>query len=69
MVAWLKNFDLIANLEGILDGASLIPLFLEGDVLALYLALSDKDKDTEMLKIRLMRAFSESPCKAYEKLK
>ena len=50
--------------------ASMILLFLEGDTLALYLELSDKDKKySEMIRIWLKRAFSESPCKIYEKLK
>ena len=50
--------------------ASLIPLFLESDVLALYLELSGEDKkDTEIIRIRLLGAFSKIPCKACEKLK
>ena len=36
----------------------------------MYLDLSDEDKkDAEIIRLRLMRAFSESPCMAYEKLK
>ena len=56
MIAWLKKADLVANLEGIPYVVSLIPLFLEGDALALYLVLSDEDKkDTEMIRIWLIR--------------
>ena len=70
VIAWLKKVDLLANLEVILAVGLLIPLFLEGDALALYLELSDKGKqDVEMIRVWLMRAFSKSPCKVYEKLK
>ena len=75
VIAWLKKVDLVANLEGILSVALLIPLFLEGDALTLDLELGDEDKkDAEriiiiIIIIQLMRMFSRSSCEGYEKLK
>ena len=70
VIAWLKKVDLVASPKGIPNVASLIPLFLEGDALVLYLELSDEDKkDANIIRIQLMRRFSKNPCEAYEKFK
>ena len=67
---WIKKVELVAKLKNITDLASFLPLFLEGDALALYLELSeDEQQNAEIIKIRLKRAFAESPCEAMEILK
>ena len=69
VVSWLKKAKLVARLQGVKDLAAFVPLFLEGDALALYLQLSDE----EQLKIgsiekRSLEAFTDSPFVAYGKL-
>ena len=70
VVAWLKKVDLVARLQKIDDVASVIPLFLEGDALALYLEMSEHEQeDADMIRLRLKKAFAEGVFDAYEKLK
>ena len=53
-MAWLKKAELVAKLMEIKDLASFIPLFLEGNALALYLEMSEEDqKDEGKIKSRL----------------
>ena len=44
VVAWIKKVKLVARLKRVNDVASLLPLYLEGDALALYLEMSDDDQ-------------------------
>jgi len=70
VIAWLKKVQLVAKLQKITDVATMIPLFLEGDALALYLEMSERDQeDADLIRSRLISAFAEGPFVAYEKLK
>lgn len=42
VVSWLKKVSLVAKLKDVTDLASFIPLYLEGDALALYLELPEE---------------------------
>ena len=42
VVSWLKKVTLVAKLQKLSDFASFIPLYEEGDPLALYLELSEE---------------------------
>ena len=70
VVAWIKKVELVAKLQKIEDVATVIPLFLEGDALAMYLEMSDRDQeDAERIRLKLTKAFAEGPFEAYERLK
>ena len=70
IMAWLAKVELVAKLTKTSDVASLIPLYLEGGALAVYLELSTEDQqDVQKLKKALMRAFSDSPFTAFNKIK
>lgn len=56
---------MVAKLQKVPDIVSFLPLFLQADVLALYLKMSDED----MIETRLKKAFTEGSFEAYEKLK
>ena len=43
-VAWLAKAKLIARLAKITDLACFVPLYLEGDALAVYLEMSDTEQ-------------------------
>lgn len=69
VVAWLKKVKLVAKLQKITDLASLLPLYLEGDALALYLELSDKEQgDAKEIERKLLEAFTDSEFVAFGKL-
>ncbi len=44
LMAWLAKLKLVVRLQKIPDLANVIPLFLEGDALALYLQLIVEDQ-------------------------
>ena len=68
-VAWLKKIQLVAKLQNITDLASFLPLYLEGEALALYLAMDSTDQlDIEEIEKRLKVAFSDYMSTAYAKL-
>ena len=70
VVAWIKKVELVAKLQKIEDVATVIPLFLEGDALALYLEMNERDQeDADKIRNKLKKAFAEGPFEAYEKLK
>lgn len=70
VVAWLKKAKLVASLMEIKDVASFIPLYLEGDAMALYLEMSEEDqKKVEKIESRLKEAFAQGRFEAYGKLK
>lgn len=67
--AWLKKVKLVAKLQKITDVASFLPLFLEGDALALYLELDESEQATlEKIEEKLKFAFTDSKFTAYNKL-
>lgn len=69
VVAWLKKITLVAKLQKISDLASFIPLYLEGDALALYLELSEKDQESaEKIQEKLKVAFTDDAFSAFGKL-
>ena len=68
--AWLTKVELVARLTDIKDVALLIPLYLEGGALAVYLELpAVEQSNLEKLKNRLIQAFSDSQFIAYSKLR
>ena len=69
VVAWLKKVSLVAKLQKITDLASFLPLFLEGDALALYLEMNESDQgDADKVQEKLKLAFSDDAFSAYAKL-
>ena len=70
VVARLRKVDLVVKLHNVDNVATVIPLFLEGDALALHLELSDWDQEgVDIIHTRLKQVFAEGPYEAYEKLK
>ena len=70
IVAWLSKIELVAKLSNIKEVADLVPLYLEGGALALYLELEDSKKsDFSLLSKELLRAYSDSEFVSYSKLK
>ena len=69
VVAWIKKVELVAKLQKVTDLASFLPLFLEGDALALFLQMEASDQaDPEKIKDKLLNAFSDGPHVAYAKM-
>ncbi|XP_068231906.1 uncharacterized protein [Palaemon carinicauda] len=69
VVSWLKKVTLVAKLQKIVDLASFIPLYLEGDALALYLEMGDEDQEcAAKIQKKLKVAFSDDPFSAFGKL-
>ena len=70
VVAWLAKVELVASLTETKDVAKLVPLYLEGGALALYLEMdAAKRADYNLLSQELMRADSDSEFVAYSKLR
>ena len=69
VAAWLRKVRLVANLQNIVDLASLIPLYLEGNALVLYLEMNEcKKTDIKKIEDRLKEAFMEGVFEFYNKL-
>ena len=69
VVAWLKKIRLVARLQNVEDMASLLPLFLEGDTLALYMEIEEASQmDMEQIETRLKEAFTDNAFAAYRRL-
>lgn len=69
LVAWLKKVKLVAKLQKISDLASFMPLYLEGNALAIYLEMEEEDQaNAAKIEARLTEAFSDGPFVAYRKL-
>ena len=69
VVAWLKKVRLVARLRLVDDVASLLPLYLEGGVLALYMEMKEEDqKDISLIEAWLKEAFMDGVFTAYRKL-
>ena len=59
----------MARLQHVDDVASLLPLYLEGEALALYMEMKEEDqKDISLIEARLKEAFTEGTFTAYRKL-
>ena len=68
--AWLAKIELVASLTDVKDVAKLVPLYLEGGALSLYLELEEsKKKDYSQLAAELLRAYSDSQFVSFSKLK
>ena len=66
---WLKKVELVAKLTGMTDEALLIPLYLEGGALAVYMEMEEADQsDASKIKDKLIEAFSDSVFVAFTKL-
>ena len=69
VVAWIKEVKLVAKLKGVEDLCSLLPLYLEGDALALYLEMEDSDQlDIACIETKLKTACFDDNYEAYAKL-
>ena len=67
---WIAKVELVANLTGVNDVASFLPLFLEGGALAVYMEMTDESKaKIEDIKCALRDAFTDSQFTAYSKLR
>ena len=67
IIEWLNKFQLILKLKNITKEESVLPMFLEGPALSLYIELSDVVKnEATSLKNALKDAFSVNPFRAYE---
>ena len=70
VVAWLAKVELVASLTETKDVAKLVPLYLEGGALALYLEMdAAKRADYNLLSQELMCAYSDNEFVAYSKLR
>ena len=69
VVAWLKKVRLVVKLQQMDDVANLLPLYLEGDALALYMEMEEDDHNQiEQIKARLKEAFTDDVFAAYRKV-
>ena len=66
VVAWLKKVRLVVKFQQVDDVASLLPLYLEGDALALYMKM-EKD-DLEQIEAWLKEAFTDDVFAVYRKV-
>ena len=59
----------MARLQHVDDVASLLPLYLEGDALTLYMEIKEEDqKDISLIEAQFKEAFTDSTFTAYRKL-
>ena len=67
VIVWFNKLKLVAKLREIEDVAKLIPMYLEGHALAVYLELKKKkdQADAKSIQKRLKTAFSEGAFEAY----
>lgn len=69
VVSWIMKVKLVAKLQKVTDVASLIPLYLEGNALAIYLEMKEKDQaDADKIEATLKEAFTDGPFIAHSKL-
>ena len=69
VVGWLAKVELVAALTEVEKVSQFLPLYLEGSALAVYLEMSEEDKeDVEKIKQRLKQVYSDSVFVAYSKL-
>ena len=63
-----KKVRVVARLQLVDDVASLLPLYLEGDTLALYMKMKEDQKDNCLIEARLKEEFTDGAFTAYRKL-
>ena len=69
LVAWLKKVRLVAKLTKVDELANFLSLYLEGDVLSVYLEMSEANQGKiELIEQKLKETFADSPFKAHTKL-
>ncbi|KAK3884733.1 hypothetical protein Pcinc_011050 [Petrolisthes cinctipes] len=69
VVAWLTKVRLVARLMKVSDVANLIPLYLEGDALALFLEMDESaQSDADKIEARLKEAYADGTFTAFGKL-
>ena len=70
VIAWLRKAKLMAKLQNIAVLASLIPLYLEGDALTLYLEMNEREQtDVKRIEDRLKEAFTEGVFVSYNRIR
>ncbi|GFS13401.1 Pol polyprotein [Elysia marginata] len=69
--AWIQKVELVARLTKVTDFASFLLLYLEGNTLAVYLEMGDKEKtDATVIKHdKVIEAFACSRFVAFSKLR
>ena len=68
-VSWLQKVKLVAKLSKVTELHNFIPLYLEGDALAVYMGMSEKNQeDAAKIEERLTEAFTDGPFVAWGKL-
>ena len=69
VVVCLKKVRLVARFQYVDDITSLLPLYLEGDAVALYMEMKEEDQnDISLIEARLKAAFTDGAFTAYRKL-
>ena len=69
VVAWVTKVKLVARLKKVSDVASLIPLYLEGDALALFLKMDESaHSDADKIEARLKEAYTDGIFTVFGKL-
>ena len=69
LVAWLSKVKLVAKLQEVKDLSAFVPLFLEGDALAIYLELGESEQAiADRIEARLKEAFTDGPFIAFGKM-
>ena len=59
-MAWLKKVKLVARLQQVDDVVNLLPSYLQGDTLALYIEMKEEDqKDISLMKVWLKEVFTD----------
>lgn len=67
IVEWLEKLELLVKLRDIKQVELVVPMFLEGSALAVYIELTeDQKKSYNSIKDALLKAFSVNPFQAYE---
>ena len=70
VVTWFNKLKLVAKLQKIEDITTLTLMYVEGNTLAVYLEMGERDhSDVESIEKRLTMAFSADSFEAYNKLR
>ena len=66
---WLAKLSLVVKVSKIKNEAEVIPMFLEGSPIALYLQMNEEEKESaDLIKEKLRRVFGLNPFSAYDQL-
>lgn len=64
---WVEKLEMVASLQGITEVEKFLPLFLTGGAFNVYQGLTvDEKKKYDVIKAKLLAAFSSDSCHAYE---